>query len=121
MGTDYFGYSNETTARVARNLADRRRGYGDFIDDRARGYAEEGYSKADAVSFIAEDIADRFADIYAGMWERADPMQRVFLMNPGELDVDYGQIASRRLWDYELGRRRPSMNLKKPAARRPRR
>ena len=121
MGTDRFGYSNEATARIARNLADGRKGYGDFIDENARAYAEEGYSKADAVSFIAEDIADRFADIYGEMWERADPMQRVFLMNPGELDVDYAQIASKRLWDYELGRRKPSMNRKKTVARRLRR
>ncbi len=120
MGTDHFGYSNETTARVARNLDDIRNGYGRYLDGRARGYAEEGCSKGEAVSYVAEDLADHFADIYGEMWERADPMQRVFLMRPSQLDIDYAQIAGRRLWDYDLGRRKRSMN-RKPVARRSRR
>ncbi len=118
MGTDYYGFTNCATARVAHNLGDYLKGYGDFLDDFAQEYAEEGYSKDEAVSRIGEDIADYFAITYNELYEKADPMQRVFLVQPGELEIDYRQIAERRLWDYQIERKQKSKN-RKPVRRRP--
>ncbi len=114
-----YGFSNDATARVAHNLGDYLKGYGDFLDEYAKEYARDGYSKDEAVSRIGEDIADYFAVMYDDLSRKADPMQRIFLIQPGELNIDYRQIAEARLWDYQMERKKTSRN-RKPAKRRPR-
>lgn len=119
MTSKHYGFSNDVTARVARNLGDYLKGYGDFLDEYAQEYAEEGYTKDEAVSYIGEDIADYFAVMYDELSNKADPMQKIFLIKPGELGIDYRQIAEARLWDYQMERKKTSKN-RKPAKRRSR-
>ncbi len=101
MSTEYGGYRNMTTWRVAVHFGDGLAGFGDWIGEDIEFFAEDGMTKADAISCLAGDIEDYFSSIHEELMNKCNPVECLFIGKTENLDIDYREIAEAYLWDYK--------------------
>lgn len=116
MGTDFYGYTNRSTRELSQLLGDYLLGYGDWIGSELDFYSEEGYSKKQAKECLAVEIEDYMRQSRVNLKELADPVERLFIIEPDELDeeIDYLQIAEGWVRDYSPAKKKAAP--KKPSS-----
>lgn len=92
---------------MAQLLGDYLLGYGDWIEEVLEEYSEQGYTKKEAKECLAIEIEEYMTQAYIDLKEKADPVERLFIMEPGEMEgIDYAQIAERRTRDYSPAKKK---------------
>lgn len=120
MGTEYSGYRNRTTERVASNLGDYNLGFCEWIWEDIDYFAEDGRSKADAIDCLEQNMRDFFEGIHTELMGKCNPVERLFIEETEILDIDYRQIATAFLSDYKPAKKtakpKTSKNVRKTKA-----
>ena len=101
MSTEYSGYRNRDTERVAYKFGDYLLGFGDWIWEDLEYYAKEGYSKADVTNCLADNMEEYFVNIHTELMEKSNPVERLFIADVEDLDIDYREIAEAFAGAYE--------------------
>ena len=98
------GWRNWPTWMVALTL-DSYESYQNMIYEWVDGYAEDGLTKAEAISELAHDLRDLVREDYLEAWDRTEsPIIQNLMFDPDMLTIDFGNIA-RYYVDDDYGRR----------------
>lgn len=101
MSTEYSGYRNRDTERVAYKFGDYLMGFCEWIWEDIEYYTKEGYSETDIIDCLAQNINDFFVNVHTELVENSNPVERLFIADAVSPDIDFREIAETFVRHYE--------------------